>query len=110
MNNISEYHGGIMSLKMKSAQIEDLLKVWSKYYGIPYEKIGERPGDKLDEVLIGKIELPHVKSVEIDGKEYYYINFYKKFENDLTDEVSSANAERLSEKEMFELITTKPQL
>jgi UDP-N-acetylglucosamine 4,6-dehydratase/5-epimerase len=110
MNHIEEYHGGILSLKMKSAQIEDILKVWSKHFGIPYEKIAERPGDKLDEVLIGKIELPHVKHIELDGKMFYYINFYGKYENDLKDEVSSANAERLSEQEVLELITTKPEL
>lgn len=110
MNNIKEYHGGILSLKMKSAQIEEILKVWSKHFNIPYEKIGERPGDKLDEVLIGKIELPHVKEIELDGRKFYYINFYDKYQNDLTGEVSSANAERLSEQEMFELITTKPEL
>lgn len=110
MNHIEEYHGGILSLKMKSAQIEDILKVWSKSFNIPYEKIGERPGDKLDEVLIGKIELPHVKQIELDGRSFYYINFYNKYENDLSDEVSSANAERLSEQEMLQLITTKPEL
>ena len=110
MNNIEQYHGGILSLKMKAAQIEDILKVWSRHFNIPYEKIGERPGDKLDEVLIGKIELPHVQPVSIEGRDYYYINFYRKFENDLQDEVSSANAEKLSEKEMLDLITTKPDL
>jgi UDP-N-acetylglucosamine 4,6-dehydratase len=110
MNRIDEFQGGILSLKMKSAQIEDILKVWSEHFSIPYEKIGERPGDKLDEVLIGKIELPHVKQVEIDGKQYYFINFYQKYGNDLTDEVSSANAERLAREELLELIIKKPEL
>lgn len=110
MNRIEEFQGGILSLKMKSAQIEDILKVWSEHYNIPYEKIGERPGDKLDEVLIGKIEIPHVKQVEIDGKEYYFINFYQKYQNDLTDEVSSFNAERLNKEELLELIIKKPEL
>lgn len=110
MNRIEEFQGGILSLKMKSAQIEDILKVWSEHFNIPYEKIGERPGDKLDEVLIGKIELPHVKQVEIEGKEYYFINFYQKYRNDLTDEVSSANAGRLSNEELLELIIKKPEL
>jgi FlaA1/EpsC-like NDP-sugar epimerase len=110
MNRIDEFQGGILSLKMKSAQIEDILKVWSQHFNIPYEKIGERPGDKLDEVLIGKIELPHVKQVEIDGKQYYFINFYQKYRNDLTDEVSSANAERLDNEELLELIIKKPEL
>lgn len=110
MNRIDEFQGGILSLKMKSARIEDILKVWSEHFNIPYEKIGERPGDKLDEVLIGKIEIPHVKQVEIEGKDYYFINFYQKYGNDLTDEVSSANAERLSKEELLELIIKKPEL
>jgi len=110
MQNISKYHGGILSLKMKAAQIEDILKVWSQHFNVPYEKIGERPGDKLDEVLIGKIELPHVQPVEIDGRSYYHINFYNKYQNNLEDEVSSANAERLSQEEMLQLITNKPEL
>jgi UDP-N-acetylglucosamine 4,6-dehydratase/5-epimerase len=109
MEGIEEYQGGILSLQMKAAQIEDLLKVWSELYAVSYEKIGERPGDKLDEVLIGKIELPHVKQIQKDGKSYYLINFYKKFENTLTDEVSSANAEKLSYEEMVQLITNKPE-
>lgn len=110
MDHIQEYHGGILSLKMKSAQIENILKVWSKHFRIPYEKIGERPGDKLDEVLIGKIEIPHVKQIELNGRAFYYINFYDKYQNDLVDEVSSANTERLSEEDIFKLITTKPEL
>ena len=110
MNHIEQYHGGILSLKMKSAQIEDILKVWSKKFSIKYEKITERPGDKLDEVLIGKIELPHVKQIDLEGRKFYYINFYNKYQNDLADEVSSANAERLNEEEMLRLITTKPEL
>lgn len=110
MDHIEQYHGGILSLKMKSAQIEDILKVWSKHFGIPYEKISERQGDKLDEVLIGKIELPHVKQIEVDGRTFYYINFYNKYHSDLVNEVSSANAERLSEQDIFQLITSKPEL
>ena len=105
---IGQLQGGILSLKMKAAQISDILKVWSKYFDVPYEEISARPGDKLDEVLIGKIELPHVQQVEIAGKGYYFIDFYKKFQNDLTDEVSSFNTERLDEKEMLHLITIKP--
>ena len=38
MNHIEQYHGGILSLKMKSAQIEDILKVWSKKFSIKYEQ------------------------------------------------------------------------
>jgi UDP-N-acetylglucosamine 4,6-dehydratase len=110
MHNIDNFHGGILSLQMKAAQIEDILKIWSKEFSVPYEKIGERHGDKLDEVLIGKIELPHVESVEIEGRKYYHINFYKKFQNDLLDEVSSANVEKLSEQEMLDLITNKPDI
>jgi UDP-glucose 4-epimerase len=110
MRHIDEYHGGVLSLKMKSAQVGDILEVWSKHYQVPFEKISERHGDKLDEVLIGAIELPHVKEITLDGKLYYYINFYQKYESNLAGEVSSANTERLSAEEIITLITTKPNL
>ncbi len=110
LNNIEKFQGGILSLKMKAARIEDILKVWSKAYQVPYEKIAERPGDKNDEVLIGAIELPFVEQVLLEDNEYFFINFYLKREPTLMAEVSSANVDKLSEQEIFKLIESKPEL
>ncbi len=110
MNAIDDLHGGILSLKMKSAQVSDILDVWSKVYNVPWERIQGRPGDKDDEVLIGGIEIPNTQELNINGKPHFYVNFKKKFENTLTTEVSSANAIRLNEEEIKQLITVLPKL
>lgn len=110
LKNMNRFQGGVLSLKMKAAMIEDILKVWSRVYKVPYEKIAERPGDKNDEVLIGAIELPFVEPVVMGAKEYFFINFYKKVNVLSGDEISSANAEKLSEQEILNLIESKPEL
>ncbi|WP_018630769.1 SDR family NAD(P)-dependent oxidoreductase [Niabella aurantiaca] len=110
MENIETLHGGILSLQMKSAQVRDFLDVWSEYYKVPWKQIDGRPGDKLDEVLIGRIEIPHTKELEMNGKNYFYINYRKKFENDLKDEVSSLNAARLSKQELQHIIVNQPKV
>lgn len=110
MNNIERFQGGILSLRMKSAQIQDILNVWSRIFQVPFEKVSERPGDKNDEVLIGAIELPFVEQIFIEGKGYFFINFYKKVKQSLPEEISSANADRLSEEEIVKLIESKPEL
>lgn len=109
MNNIDRLKGGILSIKMKSAQIENILDVWTKRDNIGWEKIESRRGDKLDEVLIGKIELPYCAEITIDSKEYYFINYKVKQMNSLGDEVSSFNADRLTDDEILTLINLKPK-
>jgi len=53
LNNQDQCLGGILSKKMKSAQISDILDVWSSLFECPWEEIDSRPGDKDDEYLIG---------------------------------------------------------
>ena len=108
MDNADELGGKILSLKMKSAKMEDILKVWTKHLGGEYKKIGERPGDKLDEHLIGDIEHVHTCEKDYDGIPHYVLDFSKKYENDLSGEISSKTAERLSEEEILEIISNPP--
>jgi UDP-N-acetylglucosamine 4,6-dehydratase/5-epimerase len=110
MEHIEELHGGILSLKMKAAQIEEVLHVWTKEQNITWEKIASRPGDKLDEVLVGAIELPYTKELTVNDKEYYFIHFDKKQENNLKDEIASYNAERLTDEEISRIINNPPTL
>ncbi len=110
MDNASEFRGGILSLKMKSTQIQTILEAWSKLKNVPWKQIEGRPGDKIDEVLVGKIELPYTKEIFIDNLHHYYINFNEKNEDSkLIDEVSSENAERLTEAEIIKLISNPPK-
>jgi UDP-N-acetylglucosamine 4,6-dehydratase/5-epimerase len=108
MENIEIVHGGILSLKMKSAQISDILDVWTKEQNVKWEKIASRPGDKLDEVLIGTIELPYTSEIILNDRHFYLINFDIKKENDLDTEIASYNAERLNPQEISFLINNPP--
>ncbi len=110
MENQSLFHGSILSLKMKSAQIEDLLNTWSKIYNIPWKKIGERPGDKIDEVLIGDIELPYTEEIILNGKPHYLLKFNQRVNKPIETLISSANTERLNKSEMEKLITELPAI
>jgi UDP-glucose 4-epimerase len=50
---IDEVQGKVVSKKMKAAQMEDILKLFVAYYKGSYEKVSERPGESIDETLIG---------------------------------------------------------
>jgi|ERR1035437_1126702 UDP-glucose 4-epimerase len=110
MDNIDEFHGGILSTKMKAAQIKDILDVWTKEQNVTWQQIAARPGDKSDEVLVGAIELAYTREIFIGDNHYYFIQFDKKQQNDLTSEIASYNAEKLSEEEISRIINTIPIL
>jgi UDP-glucose 4-epimerase len=110
MENIEEVHGGILSLKMKAAQIKNILDVWTKEQNLTWKQIASRPGDKTDEVLVGEIELPYTKEIILNGKPFYYINFNNNKYKDILQEVASYNAEHLSEMEISALINNPPLL
>jgi UDP-glucose 4-epimerase len=110
MDNIETLHGGILSLKMKAAQVKDILDVWTKEQNVPWKQIASRPGDKLDEVLVGAIELPYTRELTLNNKHYYFIHFDTKQQNDLKDEIASYNAEKLTDQEISKIINTPPAL
>jgi UDP-N-acetylglucosamine 4,6-dehydratase/5-epimerase len=105
MDNIDDIHGKILSREMKAAQIKDILAVWTKYRGGRWERIAGRPGERSDEFLIGEIELPFTREIVYNGIRHFIISFNQKVECSLKTVRSSANAERLTEAEMLELIT-----
>jgi UDP-N-acetylglucosamine 4,6-dehydratase len=108
LNNIEETQGKILSREMKSAQMEDILKVWTTVKGGTWEKIEGRPGERIDEFLIGDIELPYTRMKKFNGITHYIISFNDKAEQPVKEIVSSENAERLTEKEIADLINNPP--
>jgi UDP-N-acetylglucosamine 4,6-dehydratase len=105
MDNIDDIHGKVLSREMKAAQIQDLLTVWTKHKGGRWERAEGRPGERDDEFLIGDIELPYTREIEYDGIRHYIISFNKKVSSPIEAVLSSANAKRMTETEMQELIT-----
>jgi len=108
LNNMDDVKGKVLSRKMKAAQIEDILKVWVKEKGGRYEKIEGRPGERDDEFLIGDLELPYTREIEYDGVTHYLISFNEKVKDPVSFGLSSANTDKLSEKEILDIINNPP--
>ncbi len=105
MNHIDEIRGKVLSREMKAAQIQDLLTVWTRHKGGRWERVEGRPGERNDEFLVGDIELPYTSEIEYSNIRHYIISFNKKVNYPLKSVLSSANAERMTEPEMLELIS-----
>lgn len=105
LENINIVNGKILSLKMKSAQISDILDLWCDYYKTKWKKVDKRLGDKDDEFIIGENEIKNTYEILISDKKYYLINFNKITKKLLKEPISSKNAEKLSDKEIIDLIT-----
>jgi len=109
IKNIDTIGGMVLSQKMKSAQIEDLLDVWCDKYSIKWEKIPARQGDKIDEHLIGENEDVHTCEILIDNLPHFLLSFNSTFSNHVDGPFSSKEAERLTKQEMLSLISSEPE-
>jgi UDP-N-acetylglucosamine 4,6-dehydratase/5-epimerase len=106
--HIEEVRGKVLSRRMKAAQVEDILRVWTKNKGGRYEKIEGRPGERDDEFLIGDLELPYTEEIIYDGIVHYLISFNSKVKKPITFGLSSANTDRLSDEEILSIINNPP--
>lgn len=106
--NIEEVQGKVLSRKMKAAQVEDILKVWTQEKGGRYEKIEGRPGERDDEFLIGDLELPYTEEVVYGGTTHYLISFNDKVKKPVSFGLSSANTEKLTDEEISLIINNPP--
>ncbi len=108
LRNADSLHGKVLSREMKAAQIEEILDVWIERFGGSWERIDGRPGERNDEFLIGDLELPFTCEREFDGVRHFVISFNERVAQPVAVGLSSANAERLSPKEILRLIEDPP--
>lgn len=108
LDRVDELQGSVLSRYMKAAQIQDILEVWTRSRGGRWEKIEGRPGEREDELLIGDLELPYTREVEYDGVKHYVISFNEKAPRPLPSGLSSANTERLTEREILHILDNPP--
>ena len=104
LDHIDLVHGRVLSRAMKAAQIREILDVWVAEKGGRWEPIAGRPGDRLDEDLIGDTELPYTRELTLDGVRHFLVSFNTKVEHPIPQMLSSSNAERLSREEIAALI------
>lgn len=108
LNNVRELHGKVLCREMKSAQMEDILKIWTHQEKARFRKIEGRPGERNEEFLFGELELPYTCIKEYEGIRHYSISFNEKVDNPVTEVLSSGNAPRLSEAEIKALVNNPP--
>ena len=100
----NKLNGKILSAEMKSANMIDFLKVWTKKFGGKYKIIQSRKGDRQDEYLIGEDELKYAKEMKIKNRKYFVIDFNNLLKKPLKEIVSSENAKRLAQSEIEKII------
>jgi len=106
--NRENLYGRVLSRKMKSAKLEQILKIWTEIEKVSYQKIQGRPGERNDEYLIGELELPYTRVQNYSGIEHYIISFNEKADIPLLKSLSSSNAERLTDNEIVEIVNNPP--
>ena len=110
MDHIDLVRGKVLSRVMKAAKIKDILNVWVKNFGGRFEKIEGRPGERLDEYLVGDLELPYTRALELDETDHFLISFNSKVDDPVEFGLSSANAEKLTDEEIFKLLNGEPEI
>jgi UDP-N-acetylglucosamine 4,6-dehydratase/5-epimerase len=108
LNNINEVEGKVLSMKMKAAQIGDILRVWTSNKGGEWKQIEGRPGERLDEFLIGDAELAYTRELVLDNIDHYLISFNEKVANPVSIGLSSANTKKLTDAEILNIIENPP--
>jgi FlaA1/EpsC-like NDP-sugar epimerase len=104
LDHLEDLHGHILAPELKAARVGDILDVWVKHKGGTWKTLAERPGDKLDEDMIGAAELPFTRHVTLSSAAYFLISPDTKSPTPPRAALSSANAPQMSEAEILELI------
>lgn len=108
LDNIDVVQGKVLSRQMKAAQIGEILRVWTTNHGGTWERIAGRPGERIDEYLIGDAELPYTRQLTFDNITHYLISFNEQVAEPLAVGPSSANAEKLTDEEILYIIDNPP--
>jgi UDP-N-acetylglucosamine 4,6-dehydratase len=108
VENIEIVRGAVLSRQMQAILIRDMLDLWIREKGGRWEKIEGRPGERPHEYLIGEPELPYTSEAEFNGVNHFVIKFNKPVVQPMPRPFCSADAERLSEAEMLDIINNPP--
>jgi len=108
LDNIDTLQGKVLSRRMKAAQIQDVLDLWIAHKGGSWRRIEGRPGERVDEFLIGNLELAYTYETTFDDITHYVISFNEKVSEPLAVGLSSANTERLTDDEILHIINNPP--
>jgi UDP-N-acetylglucosamine 4,6-dehydratase/5-epimerase len=109
IENIDEIAGQVLSREMKAAKLQDIIDVWVKYdEKISVKNLPERPGERVEEFLIGADELSKTYEKNINGIKHYVFNFNKDVETPVSEVHTSRTAIKLTEDEILNIIKDPP--
>jgi UDP-N-acetylglucosamine 4,6-dehydratase/5-epimerase len=108
MSGIKKFAGKVLCREMKASKMQDIIEVWVEAKGGSWEVISGRPGERNDEYLIGDLELDYTEELVINKVRHFIISFNDKVKTPLTNNLSSANATKLSKNEILDLINYLP--
>jgi FlaA1/EpsC-like NDP-sugar epimerase len=108
VDHADDFGGKVLSRTMKAAQIRDVLDVWIERKGGSWVPAEGRPGEREDEFLVGELELPYAREIDLEGIAHYAISFNERPDGSLTEVVSSATTERLTREEVRSIIESPP--
>jgi FlaA1/EpsC-like NDP-sugar epimerase len=110
IDHIEDVRGAVLSRTMKAARIRDILEIWIAHKGGSWKQIEGRPGERPHEYLIGEPELNYTTEIDFDGVKHYVIRFNQLSDRPLRAVLCSADAERLTDQEMLEIISPRPAI
>jgi UDP-glucose 4-epimerase len=110
IEHAGDLQGKVLVRKLKQARIKDILTKFIELKGGSWKQGEPRPGEKLEEILIGDLELPYAREIQLNGAAHYLLGFNEKAGKPLEDKISTANVEPLSAEEIVRLIMQQPKL
>jgi FlaA1/EpsC-like NDP-sugar epimerase len=109
IDHIEEVQGAVLSREMKAVLIREMLDLWIREKGGRWEQIEGRPGERPHEYLIGEPELLYTRRTEFKGVPHFVVKFNEPVAQPLPSPFCSADAKRLSEQEMLDIINNPPE-
>ena len=108
IDNAERFQGKVLLRDMKAALIRDILELWVRQKGGSWHQIEGRPGERPHEYLVGEPELPYATETEIEGVRHFVISFNEPVARPLARPLCSADAPRLSDEEILDIINNPP--
>lgn len=109
IEHADEFQGKVLAPRLKQAQVKEILDKFIEMNGGTWKQGEPRPGEKAEEILIGDLELPYCRQIELNGAIHYLLCFNDKAEKPLEGQVSTANVEQLSVDDIKSLIAGQPK-
>lgn len=108
INHIDLIRGGILIPDMKAVLIKDILDLFAEQKHVSWEQIAARPGERVDEYLLGDSELEYSERRELDGLVHYLFTPNRRPDHPVVDHLISSSAPQFSKEELLEFINGEP--